>query len=302
MARRKDPTLRVFFQLALQEQRGREGWGTRKIDQQIRAMLAVIILSGGESRRMGRPKALVPFPEGFFSSAAKTFKGRPAAQSTSEPRLAPAKTNEATTAGLKAGATTSETMATGAELKTQERAADSTLGGTAEKPKTFLEHLIEVTRHPRAEILRVVVGAHADEIRARVKMDEGVMIVNKEWQRGQLSSLQAGIRSLPEGETEGMLVCLVDHPLISTEVVARVIGEFDKTKNKIVIPTYRGKRGHPAIFPSAMYAELLAAPENIGARAVVQAHAADVLEVPVEEEGVVLNLNDPEALGHALPR
>jgi molybdenum cofactor cytidylyltransferase len=203
-------------------------------------MLAVIILAGGKSRRMGQPKALVPFPE----------------KSSSRSSL----------------------------------------------EKTFLEHLMEVTRHARAEILRVVVGAHAEEIRTRVKLDDGVIIVNGEWRRGQLSSLQAAIRSLPEGETEGMLVCLVDHPLISAEVVARVIGEFDKAKNKIVIPTYRGRRGHPVIFPSAMYAELLAAPEEIGARAVVQAHAQDVVEVPVEEEGVVLNLNDPDALSHALRR
>ncbi|MFZ0640594.1 MAG: nucleotidyltransferase family protein, partial [Candidatus Acidiferrales bacterium] len=168
--------------------------------------------------------------------------------------------------------------------------------------KTFLEHLIEVTRHGRAGILRVVVGAHAAEIRTRVKLDDGVMIVNEEWRRGQLSSLQAAIRSLPQGETEGILVCLVDHPLISAEVVRRVIGAFDSAKNKIAIPTYRGRRGHPVIFPSGMYAELLAAPESVGARAVVQAHAADVIEVPVEEEGVVLNLNDPDALGHALRR
>ncbi|HKV29135.1 MAG TPA: hypothetical protein VJN90_12765, partial [Candidatus Acidoferrales bacterium] len=61
-------------------------------------------------------------------------------------------------------------------------------------------------------------------------------------------------------------------------------------------PTYHGKRGHPVIFPAALYAELLAAPENIGARAVVRVHAADAIEVPVEEEGVVINLNDPATL------
>ena len=207
-------------------------------------MIAIVILSAGESRRMGQPKALLPFPENF-----------PSAQSQ----------------------------------RTQ----------TA---KTFLEHLIEVTRHPRAGIVRVVVGAHAEEIRARVKLQNDAIVVNENWQKGQLSSLQAAIRSLPAGETDGMLVCLVDHPLISAQLVSLLIETFERDKNKIVIPTYRGKRGHPVIFPSALYAELVGvrenAPENIGARAVVRAHAADIVEIPVNEEGIIINLNDPETLRH----
>jgi CTP:molybdopterin cytidylyltransferase MocA len=54
------------------------------------------------------------------------------------------------------------------------------------------------------------------------------------------------------------------------------------------------------IFAARLYDELLAAPEEQGARAVVWAHAEEVLEVPTDEEGVVLNLNDPEALRRAL--
>jgi hypothetical protein len=45
---------------------------------------------------------------------------------------------------------------------------------------------------------------------------------------------------------------------------------------------------------------LLAAPAEKGARAVVWAHTADVLEVPTDEEGVVLNINDPDMLKRAL--
>ena len=215
---------------------------------------------------MGQPKALLSFPEAFFLKRSEKTKDPPAAQAAGEPRLAPTKT------------------------------------------KTFLEHLIEVTRHPRVGALRVVVGAHAAEIRARVKLPDSAIVVNENWASGQLSSLQAAIRSLPAGETEGMLVCLVDHPLISAPLVSTLIETFERAKNKIVIPTYRGRRGHPVIFPSALYAELLATPENapesarengpknIGARAVVRAHAADVVEIPVEEEGIVLNLNDPATL------
>ncbi|MGH9703085.1 MAG: hypothetical protein ACRD4K_06890, partial [Candidatus Acidiferrales bacterium] len=63
-----------------------------------------------------------------------------------------------------------------------------------------------------------------------------------------------------------------------------------------------GRRGHPVIFRNNLYQELLAASPDVGARAVVWSHAADVLEVPVEEQAVVLNLNDPEALQQARER
>jgi len=67
----------------------------------------------------------------------------------------------------------------------------------------------------------------------------------------------------------------------------------------IVLPVHNGRRGHPVIFSSALYGELLAAPADKARRAVVWAHSADVLEVPTDEQGVVLNLNDPDMLRHA---
>jgi molybdenum cofactor cytidylyltransferase len=78
------------------------------------------------------------------------------------------------------------------------------------------------------------------------------------------------------------------------------VERFYENKKAIVLPTYNGRRGHPVIFSTALFGELLAAPAEQGARSVVWAHAADVLEVPTDEEGVVLNLNDPEMLRHAI--
>jgi molybdenum cofactor cytidylyltransferase len=67
-----------------------------------------------------------------------------------------------------------------------------------------------------------------------------------------------------------------------------------------VLPTHKRKRGHPVIFRASLYDELLAASPDVGARQVVWKHAADVAEVETDEEGVILNLNDPETLKRAL--
>jgi molybdenum cofactor cytidylyltransferase len=145
----------------------------------------------------------------------------------------------------------------------------------------------------------VVLGAHTVEITRKLALDPGSVVVNPEWERGQLSSIQAAIRSLRE-ETDGIIVFLVDHPLVNAALVGALVRQFYSSDRAIVLPTFHGKRGHPVIFARRLYPELLSAPHETGARAVVWAHAAEVLDVPTEEEGVVLNLNDPETLRRVL--
>jgi molybdenum cofactor cytidylyltransferase len=166
--------------------------------------------------------------------------------------------------------------------------------------KTFAEHLVSATRHERVGLTRIVLGAQAGEIRSRLPLDAAWILENPNWQQGQLSSIQTVIRSLPLDGTEGLILCPVDHPLISSFLVAQLIQEFDLTEKQIVLPTYRGKRGHPAIFRASLFKELLAASPEVGAREVVWAHPEDVTEVETDEEAVVLNLNDPETLKKAL--
>ena len=191
--------------------------------------LAAAILAAGESRRMGRPKALVPF-EGL----------------------------------------------------------------------TFVEHLLQATNHPRVGIVRVVLGANAESIQAELKLDQETVVVNQDWQQGQLSSIQSAIRSLPADQTAGLLLCPVDHPLISSQLVSRLIAEFDSDRKLIVVPTHQGRRGHPVIFHASLYAELLDASPNVGARQVVWAHPDAIAEIETDEAGVILNLNDPETIRKAL--
>lgn len=187
-------------------------------------MLAAVILSGGASRRMGSPKALV------------SYQGA-----------------------------------------------------------SFLEHLLSVTRHPAIGVRRVVLGPDADAISEQVVLAPEEIVHNQEWERGQLSSIHAALRSLPP-RTEGMLLCPVDHPLVSATLVNNLILTFLETRAPVVVPTFEGRRGHPVFFSAAVYEELMRAPLETGARAVVWAHKNDVREVSTTEEGCVLNLNDPDAI------
>ena len=165
--------------------------------------------------------------------------------------------------------------------------------------RPFLEHLLEVTAHRQIGVRRVVLGAHAEPIAKAIDLKLDEIVINEDWEKGQLTSIQAALRSLPPG-TDGIILCLIDHPLISADLVQELIECFYKSGKPIVLPLYQGRRGHPVIFSAAVYDELLHAPLETGARAVVWAHSGEVEEMRTNEEGCVLNLNDPDTVKKAL--
>jgi len=158
---------------------------------------------------------------------------------------------------------------------------------------TFLEQIVSVLRDSSIDRVSVVLGARAQMIREAMDLSGVDVVVNDDYREGQLSSLAAGLKSLPNG-TEAILLCLVDNPLITREVVNGVIGAFREACKPIVVPVFEGRRGHPTLFARAMFDSLLKAPADKGARHVVHSNEDQVFEVPVSEPGIVTRINTPE--------
>jgi molybdenum cofactor cytidylyltransferase len=165
--------------------------------------------------------------------------------------------------------------------------------------RPFLEHLLEVSQHPKISVRRVVLGVHAEPIAKAIHLAADEIVINPDWEKGQLSSIHAAMHSLPPG-LDGMALFLVDHPLISAALVNDLITAFYESRAPIALPVFEGRRGHPVIFSSRVFPELLAAPMDVGARAVVWAHRGEICEFPTNEEGCVLNLNDPKTFDRAM--
>jgi CTP:molybdopterin cytidylyltransferase MocA len=171
---------------------------------------------------------------------------------------------------------------------------------------TFLERMIEILRGEVSPLL-VVLGHHADEISARIPRPDGLpdnlqIVRNPDYKLGQLSSLQAALSSLHGQSVSGALVCLVDHPAITTAVIRAVLERFRMRQSGIIIPTCNGRRGHPVFFSAELFPELLDAPLDQGARVVVRRHAADVELVETGEQGILLDVDRPDDYALLLER
>jgi len=159
---------------------------------------------------------------------------------------------------------------------------------------TFLQHLINVIGDVGLTKKIVVLGFEAEKIRESLTAFDGEIVVNDEWKRGQLSSIITGIKNLDQSNCLSVLICPVDHPIITTALLKRLLVEFHRTGKKIIIPEYHGRRGHPIIISSELFPEINDASLEIGLREVVHAHENDIALVPTEEEGVIVNIDTPE--------
>ena len=161
--------------------------------------------------------------------------------------------------------------------------------------QTFIEKIVAALKQTKVGKIIVILGHNARELQSKISHLPVEILINTDYKLGQLSSLQLAVRNLqPDLECDGMLVHLVDHPYLAPALVEEMIGRFYETKKRIIVPKFHGKRGHPVIFSNALFDEILKAPMEEGAKAVVNAHRAETLEIETEEEGIAVDIDTPE--------
>lgn len=138
--------------------------------------------------------------------------------------------------------------------------------------RPLVEHAVGVLRAAGCERVHVVLGAAADEVRERARLEGCVLVENPGWADGMGSSLRAGLDSLAGTGARGALVSLVDQPGIGPEAVRRVLAGF-AGEDSLVSAAYDGVRGHPVLFGAAHWAAIAAtATGDRGARAYLKKH------------------------------
>ncbi|MFD5758267.1 NTP transferase domain-containing protein [Streptomyces sp. NPDC127044] len=177
------------------------------------------------------------------------------------------------------------------------------LGG---RPKALLEHrgrpLVEyavgVLRAAGCTRVHVVLGARADAVRERARLDGCVLVDNPEWESGMGSSLRAGLGSLAGTGARAALVSLVDQPGIGPRAVARVLAAH-QDDTSLVSATYDGVRGHPVLFGAAHWAGVAAsATGDRGARTYLKEHEAAITLVECGDVAEPYDIDTQDDLGH----
>lgn len=159
---------------------------------------------------------------------------------------------------------------------------------------TILGSTIDLYAKANVDKIIVVVGYYAPEIMKALHNKPVKWVINKEFQSGMASSLQAGIKALDK-EDEVCLLGLGDTPLLRYKTINQIIEAHQFHQAQIVVPYYGEQSGHPILVTSQLFSELLKVRGDVGARFVIKAHNKSVFRLEVDDEGVIIDLDTQES-------
>lgn len=154
-------------------------------------------------------------------------------------------------------------------------------------------HSIRTMRQVPLHPILVVVGYQSDQIIPILKEEAVDWVVNPEYNSGMFSSIQAGIRSIPDSVT-GCFLSLVDSPFVPPSVFGELLRTHSDHPSSLIVPCYRGKKGHPLFIPSTLFPEILAYSGEKGLKFITDQHNDEMIRLEVDEEAVVMDMDTQE--------
>lgn len=167
--------------------------------------------------------------------------------------------------------------------------------------KTLVEHVLDTVNASAVDDIIVVLGAHAEEIQRHVKFKRERVVINPEYAEGMSTSIHAGLRAVTAA-TDAAIIMLADQPLVAPQTLDRLADEYRTRKAPAVIPTYRGARGNPVLVDKSLFPEMLALRGDTGFRAILMRHPDSVVTVPVDDVGIVTDIDTSEDFDDLAPR
>ena len=163
--------------------------------------------------------------------------------------------------------------------------------------KTLLEHTLGNVREAGIGEIVLVLGANAEEIGSRILTDGLKVVVNAGHEAGMGTSLRTGLAAVSP-EMEAALIVLADQPFVRPRTLRAIVESRRSTGAQITIPLYNGFRGNPVLLDRSVFPEVMSLSGDVGCRAIFGTHVEGIHKLPVDDMGVLIDIDSPEDLQH----
>ena len=162
--------------------------------------------------------------------------------------------------------------------------------------KPMIALTVETIIASKASSVAAVTGFEHQKIQEAIKNSNIEFIHNKNFQNGISSSVVTAIKSAPE-DCSAILIGLGDMPKITVSHINKLIDAYNPLEGRaICVPTWKGKRGNPVLWARRFFPEMLQLKGDFGAKELMGKYAELVVEVEMNDNGIVIDIDTPEAL------
>ena len=156
--------------------------------------------------------------------------------------------------------------------------------------KTVFERCLETLLRSKVQELVIVLGLRNKGVGNLLRGKNIKTVTNPRAEGGMSTSIRRGLQAI-HPRSDGILIALGDQPFLKTRTINVLIRTFAQGKGGIIVPSFRGRRGHPVIFHKKYRKELLNLKGDVGGKSLLERYPRDVIVVPVKSEGVVKDIN-----------
>lgn len=160
------------------------------------------------------------------------------------------------------------------------------------RDRPLLGLTLEALAQARTSRVVVVLGHEADRVKEAVPFGGASVVVNAEYAQGLSTSVRAGIRAA--GPASAYLFVLGDEPFVLPATYEALLRAWRPNGPRLVIPTYRGRRGNPVLVDGSLASEMEALTGDVGVRALFSRHATDTLALKVDDPAILVDLDRPD--------
>lgn len=161
---------------------------------------------------------------------------------------------------------------------------------------TFLSRIVRTFLAAGIDDVVVVLGHQAEVIADSFTVSclLARFALNREYDRGQLSSIRAGLAVVDRPGVTALLLTLVDVPLVRESTVRAIVARYRETGAPIVRPVNGGRHGHPVLIDRSLFDLIRSSDDQHGLKPIVRAYASVAGDVVVDDEGAFVDIDTLE--------
>jgi molybdenum cofactor cytidylyltransferase len=156
--------------------------------------------------------------------------------------------------------------------------------------KTVIEHCIAQLHNAGIDNIIVVAGHRAEDLQQHLKDSKVSFALNPDPDSEMSASIKCGVEHLGP-DTKAVLIALVDHPAVTSEIIKLIVDEWRRTKARLIQPAHGPRGGHPVLVDLSYRDELMSLDPERGLRSLFGRHHDELLRLPVESPFVAHDMD-----------